>query len=291
MPIETQQNTPNYRQKTLLQKNEDKTHFLSFLQLVLKAVFVLLLFLPGMFNINHTYSNHTTLTSDTEIIPISFLRYSLANLVTPSDEPSVSIGLAEILFYIISSFIVIEFIFSIIRAIKPSFASKGKWQIILPVAILVLFVVSSLAYNWDRSNGMEMLVADVYDADTNSYYTQTRYDWDGSTPYFGENIIVKSAITHSNTVSIDNLFYIAIAFLVVIIAIDFYIIINSSKNKAKNSNTENHTTNNVQETISQPQSVINISYTAELEKLKELLDKGIITKEEFEAKKKQLLGL
>jgi hypothetical protein len=33
------------------------------------------------------------------------------------------------------------------------------------------------------------------------------------------------------------------------------------------------------------------SYLAELEKLGELRDKGILTEEEFEAKKKQLLGL
>ena len=34
-----------------------------------------------------------------------------------------------------------------------------------------------------------------------------------------------------------------------------------------------------------------VSYAEELKKFKELLDSGIITKEEFDAKKKQLLGL
>lgn len=41
----------------------------------------------------------------------------------------------------------------------------------------------------------------------------------------------------------------------------------------------------------QPPIVQTIQYLDELEKLKELHDEDIITKEEFEAKKKQLLGL
>jgi len=42
---------------------------------------------------------------------------------------------------------------------------------------------------------------------------------------------------------------------------------------------------------SQPASAGEESYLEELEKLGELRDKGIITDEEFEAKKKELLGL
>ena len=41
----------------------------------------------------------------------------------------------------------------------------------------------------------------------------------------------------------------------------------------------------------QPPIVQTTQYLDELEKLKELHDEDIITKEEFEAKKKQLLGL
>ena len=33
------------------------------------------------------------------------------------------------------------------------------------------------------------------------------------------------------------------------------------------------------------------TYTKKLEKLKDLLDKGIITQEEYDAKRKQILGL
>ena len=43
------------------------------------------------------------------------------------------------------------------------------------------------------------------------------------------------------------------------------------------------------ETPAQPQT--NISAADEIKKFKELLDSGIITEEEFNAKKKQLLGL
>jgi hypothetical protein len=39
-----------------------------------------------------------------------------------------------------------------------------------------------------------------------------------------------------------------------------------------------------------PQSV-NADYTEELKKIKQLLEMGVITQEEFDAKKKQLLGL
>ena len=46
-----------------------------------------------------------------------------------------------------------------------------------------------------------------------------------------------------------------------------------------------------QKTNNPSQVVTSLSSAEELKKFKELLDMGIITQEEFDAKKKQLLGL
>lgn len=83
-----------------------------------------------------------------------------------------------------------------------------------------------------------------------------------------------------------TLFYVEIAFLLMDIALDI------SKKFVTKSNTTN---NNVgifsSEKIENSQSTGQFINTDELEKIKKLLDSGIITQDEFDEKKKQLLDL
>lgn len=216
-----------------ISKIKKNTQFLCFLGLVLKVVLVLLLFLPGMFNITHNYSNHFSAnTLETKIFSVSFLKYSLADLdIFDLGRAQVDIEATTVLFFIVAAFMIIEITFSTIRILKPILLQKGKFQLILSVLIFVLLITISVWFNFDRSNGMKFYEYELtFTDEITGEVSRTIETWsetfvnNGWSPGSSYNTRITGLITYTNTISFGFLFYLVVLLLIAILAIDFYVI-------------------------------------------------------------------
>lgn len=290
--------------KNLASPLKKNTLFLCHVKIILLMVVILLLFLPGMFNTTHEYSNHFSAnTQESKIIPVSFFQYSLNDFnlgLFDMGHYGIDIEATCVLFFIVASFIVVELVFSIIRATNPIFTQKGKWQLILPILIFVLIIATALWFNFDKSNGLKIYeytfeYTDDITGEVSIFteeWAETTINELGEPERFNAKVIALKSWT--NTVNLGYLFYIVIGLFIAILSIDFYTIISNSPHKNQE-NTEktfayqSEMTNEMNKKSNPPEPK---SYNLdELKKLKELLDLGAITDEEFNEKKKELLGL
>lgn len=194
----------------LLSKMQSRTQFLCWIQIFLKAVFLLFLFLDGMFSLE--YHKHVYV-SDDYTVPQSFSTVATEDCYIPGTEWYLRNEFCHVLFYIIIVVIAVDLVLSIQRAIKPEYTKKWKWQLALPAFIFVAVITSVIISSSYCDTGK---ILGLYRSSTGltSYYNMADMDF---ILYSGDYII-----EFYGGISINFLFYITLLLGLVILAIDFY---------------------------------------------------------------------
>ncbi len=234
-PIINANSTINTAQANIKVK-KDRTRFWLIMKLVVFAMFILLLFLPGMININTIQHDYTY---DPEIFEeydsnLSFADYSHHRFYTPYNDFSSPSEVQIIIAFIIVAFLILEIVFSFIRIVKFKFVKINKRQLILPILIFLLFITSCVSFYFDSYHENERFTYEFTDTDyftgktekwTNTY-SQSFYDNTGFTemkpPSSSSSAIAKLIYSVIYSYSFGPLFYIAIAVFIIMLAIDCY---------------------------------------------------------------------
>ncbi len=208
----------------MLSKTQNRTRFLCWIQIFLKAIFLLFLFLDGMFNLEYHKSH------DDYVLSQSFSTVTTEDCYIPVTDWYLRNEFCHVLFYIIIVVIAADLVLSMLRAIKPEYTKKWKWQLALPAFIFVAVITSVIISSSYCDTGK---MISFYDSSTGhtSYYNKA--DISGYTFTVMHGDYLKEFY---GSISIDFLFYITLLLGLVILAIDFYTMFMSKQESFNSSN-------------------------------------------------------
>lgn len=248
---------------------QKKLKFLTYMQLLLKIILVALLFVEGMFVIETHVNDYRNFISRDVDYPQSSLDvvnrtpspdHEFAALYGTHDvnmstrgHYSLNNDFCVIMWIVVFAFLLLDIVIDLFSLFKR--INYKKWRIILPIVTFIIFILISILHIFD---GSEINISTITDFSTGT-----------KIPY----------MDFSANVTLGAWFYVALAIFLAVVVINLY---NMALSDKKLSDNVSRFSIKLKKNESVPE---------ELEKYKELMDNNVITKEEFEAKKKQLLDL